>query len=550
MHAAPTRSHRRALAARSLLRPEAVVALTLFALAAPTALALQSAPNPPRVLSGRALHDRDPAQNSGAQNGATATTTPPAHSDPGGEPATVAAVVDSLQPQQDDPQRIAALKALRHTTFPKAMTESEVDWWGVQLELDADSIASLRELAAVHRADVASRIGGDLDDRDAVLESVHEWQPESGRFVERHTPQFLALLSMRQAWVAAHRRGEERFFDGLLALVSPEKQSQARWLILGRTHELLSRPVVSRTAALNLIPIVLESKLDAEPMTLISDLLDDYARKMTPVIKWRFEALDKLDVEAATARIELGPGWELVTTVAEREVIDGDLRTLRNQAIRTERPLRDINRATLLAIVRRLPTGAAEGVQERFWREVRPESFDDERQLAELVAASLAPGDGAPALDVAEAISRRNLLQGARVRLLPLGFEAVECGDLITVLDDTGPIEAAERATLEIRRFELARQRRGICDETANGLAAMLDSRESTLYARVQEYRRLLEWRGRADAWLASRWTSRLNEIRTLPSPDLRLETQAVDGHGTDPPASENGTDGIASPQR
>lgn len=535
-------------AARARRRARTLATLSLLSLAS-AALAQQTSPQRPRVLTGEALHDRGSASSSPSRTGDPASNAPAAASQ-GAEPmvaATVAAIAESIRPQDDEPQRTAALKALRLATFPQAMSESQVDWWGVQLGLDADAIASLRDLAAVHRADIAGRLGVDLDDRDAVLESVHEWQPEAGRFVERHTPQLIALFSMRQAWVAAHRRGEERFFDGLLSLVAPEKQSQARWLILGRTHELLSRPAVSRTASVNLIPVVLDSKLDGEQMALVTDLLDDYARKMTPVIQWRFELLGKLDVEEATARIELGPGWELVTTSTEREVIEGDLRMLRNQAIRTERPLRDINRATLLAVVRRLPTAAAERVQELFWREVRPESFDDERQLAELVAASLVPGDGVAALDVAEATSRRNLLQGARVRLLPLGFEAVECGDLITVLDDSGPVEAAERATLEIRRFELARQRRGICDETANGLAAMLDSRESTLYARVQEYRRLLEWRGRADAWLASRWTSRLNEIRSLPSPDLPVETQAVDGDGTAAPVSP---DGAAAPER
>lgn len=471
---------------------------------------------------------------------------------------TPLSTADALPPRRLAPnelRRREALTELRERLFPPPLGEAEVDGWGVATGLDPDGIQFLRDLYAQYRAALATAPLAPSDEQ-GLLNASFEWDDVAERFVPRWSPVTLQLLTLRAAALETQRRAEQDLARGLVTRVPADHQAVARRIAFERLGKVFAQPTDRGTVAVDLLSCVDEARLKPAELAAIAPVLDAHVKATTAALRRRADQASVLELELARLLVQLGPAWEIVMDDDDRADVQSQLDALRSAIARLDAPIREIKLLTLSTLSKQLSPPAAFAVQDVFWQRTRPELFDDEADLTELVRASLAPrGDGGPTPD--EATARLNLLAATRLRLLPLGFDAAACADELDTLAPTGPVlldralaggsdGASRRAAsgaiaIEVKRLGLMRRRRDVCSQAAAGLQGMLVIEETPLLERLKAYERELEVRGRADAWMAQRYQERLGELRRAAARQPRVAEREGDQ-----PATE-GSDGAAS---
>lgn len=461
-----------------------------------------------------------------------------------------------LPPRTPSPQEIRrgeALVDLRERLFPPMPTESEVDRWGVLCGLGPDGIQTLRDLLADYReamarvpapGGISAALRAPIDsgatgpiapdvDESALVAGAFEWDDATQRHIARFTPVMLQLLSHRAIRLEIQRRAEQDLGKGFLALASGANHAAARRIAFARMARVLAMPGDRGALTVDLLACVDETGLQPEAMALLSSTLDAHVKSMTAAMRRRAALAPAFEADLARLLVQLGPGWELVHDPDHRADMQERIDALRSAITQLDDAIRDVQYAGLTALSHALPPSEAMAVQDRFWQRARPDCFDDEAGLIDIVRAALEPRGGV-ARSHDEIASRMNLLAMTRLRLLPLGFDAAACADSLAMLasqhradgylhviplvrdEATARSAAAETLRLEVRRLDLMRQRRAICDDAATALRGMLLADETEMVRRIVAYDRDLEMRGRADAWTAARLSDRLGELRRI----------------------------------
>lgn len=414
-------------------------------------------------------------------------------------------------------RRDEAIRELRRQLLPEPLRPEEFDHWGVVVELDPERFELLREMHAAYGARVEQSADAAAL-RDAMVSVAYDWDPVGLRFRPSFTPVQLDALDARDAMIELLAPADEMLAQSFLQLVRPAALHDAKQAIFRRHFGLHAVPTIRRSAGVDLVTILDAARLTADERALVARTVEDYMLKMTAATRWRFQEATRLEREQVALLVELGPLWESTIDPAERAAVDDDLADLRAALLRTELPVSGLNRETLLRLVRELPAPAAGRVEAAFWERVRPELFDDERELSELFRDAV---DSPAPLADEERLGRTLLLAATRLRLLPQGIAAADLADEIAAIIALGPPSddtrrAAARIDLELRRLDVMRQRRVICSEAARSINDALTVEEAATREVVERYLLALSLREQTDRWLTARYRARRDELAQL----------------------------------
>ncbi|MCA9283962.1 MAG: hypothetical protein KDA22_02015 [Phycisphaerales bacterium] len=406
-------------------------------------------------------------------------------------------------------------ESLLRRLVPTPMTRSELDAWATALELTDGDTTRLNDLYAAYRLAYASAMDQHGGRVASLLNASYQYDADRHAMVPRFTPQLLELLDERRHGRVAVLDAERELASVVGAMASAELQPVARRLAFQRFFAVAGEPTVFASAGTDLVQLVEELDLTPEERAALASTLDDYIRKMTPVLEWRSRTLIELEREKAQILVILGPEWDLTATPEEREQVREQLDAIQQAVLRTELPLRGVNRETLTALARLLRPDRASLLRDRYHRAVAPQLFEDERTLSDLVKLS----SQMPGVGTEDAESRLEMLMAAQARLLPLGIDQADAADEASTIDRLDRQAATHRISLLIRKLELGVTRREILAETARGLQALLGAEEAPLVPQLNAYIADLANRDRADRWTIDVYRVRLEELLRPPPP-------------------------------
>lgn len=456
-----------------------------------------------------------------------------------GAPTLHARLIQSSSTEADiEARRSAAAKErqdLIKRLIPAPIAQAEFENWADALAIPEEERERLAEVYAGYRGAYTTAMAEHGARVLALVNASYAFDEKDDAPEPRFTPQLIELLNERPRLIGRIVSIERDLMAVTAAMTDPDHQRLARRLAYERFRSILAEPTQLSSARVDLVAIIGELGLTGEESRAIESMVDDYIRKMTPILEWRSSQLSLLQRERAELMTALGPEWELVASPEERLAVDEELRAISEAERRTEVPLRGINLEALTALARLLPPPTAMRLRDRFHRMVAPELFEDERALAALIeVASQMPG-----VTTEDAEARMELLFATQGRMLPLGVEEADLADQAATIEVVDRASAMARIHLLVRQKELAVTRREILKETARGLEAVLSGDEAALVPQLQAFLADLESRDRADRWLIGSYRERLEELRRLPPPlpepgDEDLEGQGGNTRGTD----------------
>lgn len=462
----------------------------------------------PTVLQGSPMGPGAPAITTPGTPGTPATsgTTAPPALPASLSPASAAALAA-------DAQRRETMRELTRQLFPEPITEAELDWWAVSLDLGPDAVAFARDLRARYESKVRGAL---VPEAGAMVMASYDWSEDGTRLLPRWTPVHVSMVVRRAQLVVALRDAEAQLARELVPIVPPERQRDARRLFFRRQFEVGAAPTAGTLASLDVVSLIEECRLPETELAVIAPVLDAYVAELGPTMRAR--ALSALDREVQEAQLltALGPMWQAVVTDEDRQSIDEELAMLRADHDAASAPLRRLNRTTLLVVASQLSSRSAATVLDRLWLRVHPTQFEDERALVRLVMEAIEH----PSATQSDRDGRINFVATLRTRLLPLGLEVAEIADLTAGSplvvgggDSDSRAGAVARLETEIARLESLARRRTICLDAADGLESMLNAPESELRERCRAFRQALETRNSADTWMLRRCRTRVAEI-------------------------------------
>lgn len=413
----------------------------------------------------------------------------------------------------DDPHRRSLMDLHQHL-FPPPLTEAEVEEWCRAVDLGPEAIELARSLVEIYSSRLRAFPSGESL---SLVVSSFQWSETGDRLVPLWTPVHMAMLVRRRDYLDALRGAEGQLFAALLPLVTPQRQLEARRRLFHRNFQLEAPGEPETLAGIDPIALLSEMKFEPEELAPTLQALDLYVRDAEPVLRRRRAASLQRDLEQAQLRMGLGPFWELTVPAHERTALTWELDSLRGRRNDLDGPLRALTRTLLLSIAELLPPKPAVAFMDRLAMRFPPAAFDEERTLAQLLAASLA----LPELDQGAREGRLGFQAAVRRRLLASGLESVELAELEAALPsaasgDTSLDRAAalERIEVALRRMENMRQRRAICLEAADSLRVLLTAEETALASTIEQFRRELAMRASAETWLVRQYRERASEIR------------------------------------
>lgn len=465
---------------------------------------------------------------------ALAAQAPPAASPPG-DPARTTRAAANPAVAARDAARKAALAERVASLLPAALDDVEVTALAAALGLADAQRDEVEVIRSRYRDAVDARRTAAATALDARAGSAYEPAPGGDALVARPGPELAALLSTALEWRATLAKADDDLVNGLAAQRSATGAvgpGQARF---ARAVERDDLPASDPLAAVRLPDLLVVAGLADADRRAIEDALEPHWSRLAAAVTARRAAVLGAEAKAAALEATWGAAWRMTAAPSAAAEREAELGALDAPPAAAERALADANRAAIAALLRMLPSAAADRVRSTVDVAMWPSLWEPERSMAAALDA-LRPSSPPAVTEMTDAASQDVSSRLAQTRKeLARRADAADSADAALEGIEPGQRATAAVAALEARRSveELAERRRRIVADAVERMLRLLGDhpRQSAAIAALKAE---LDSAGRAAAWRLQGLAARIEE--------------AAAPTGAPAPAAPAAGDGPASP--